>query len=101
MAKLTLTARILPNGQPFTVNGRDCWALTELIKAGPRGCTPIDHPGPRWSGYVFKLKRNHGLNIETHHESHHGEFPGNHARYVLMSSVEIIIRSDQSERRAA
>ena len=36
--------------------GRDAWALGELIGAGAAGCTPIDNPGPRWSGYIFKLK---------------------------------------------
>src|ERR1700687_3438433 len=24
---------------------------------GVRHCTPIDHPGPRWSGYVHKLRK--------------------------------------------
>jgi hypothetical protein len=38
--------------------GRDAWALSSLILAGADGCTPIDNPGPRWSGYIFKLKRN-------------------------------------------
>ncbi len=65
MAKLTVTARILPDGSTFTAKGRDAWALLELVKAGQRGCTPIDCPGPRWSGYVFNLKRQHGLAIET------------------------------------
>ena len=39
--------------------------------------------------------------IETIHEAHHGPFPGNHARYVLRSTVEIISRSDLLERVAA
>ncbi len=68
------------------VKGRDRWALENLMRAGPRGCTPIDHPGPRWSAYVFKLKKA-GVCIETIHESHEGPFPGHHARYVLRSSV--------------
>lgn len=68
------------------VKGRDRWALENLMRAGPKGCTPIDHPGPRWSAYVFKLKKA-GVCIETIHESHEGPFPGHHARYVLRSSV--------------
>ena len=32
------------------VYGRDAWALMELHRADEAGCTPIDHPGPRWSG---------------------------------------------------
>ena len=47
--------------------------------AGKCGVTPIDMPGPRWSGYVHNLRRM-GLVIETIHESHGGPFPGNHAR---------------------
>jgi len=68
------------------VKGRDRWALEELMRAGSKGCTPITHPGPRWSAYVFKL-RQAGVNIETLHENHEGPFPGHHARYVLQSSV--------------
>ena len=51
------------------------------------GCTPIDNPGPRWSGYVYKLKRNHGLSIQTINEAHGGPFKGTHGRYVLRSTV--------------
>ena len=99
--RLSVTARILPDGSAFTVAGRDAWALLELVKAGPNGCTPIDHPGPRWSGYVHNLRREHGLAIETRHEAHKGPFPGTHARYVLACAVEVEGRSDQSERTAA
>lgn len=101
MAKLTMTARTIPDGHAFIVRGRDAWALTELIKAGPNGCTPIDNPGPRWSGYVFNLKHTHGLSIETRYEPHRGQFPGSHARYVLLTAVEIVSRSDEQERQAA
>lgn len=100
-AKLTVTARILTDGPTFTVKGRDAWALLELVKAGQRGCTPIENPGPRWSGYVFNLKRQHGLAIETRHESHRGPFPGSHGRYILHSQVEILHRSDEAKRAAA
>ena len=67
----------------ITPAGRDAWALGELITAGTAGCTPIDNPGPRWSGYVHKLKRIYGLNVETISEMHGGEYEGKHARYVL------------------
>jgi hypothetical protein len=77
------------NGVEMTAKGRDAWALSELIAAGPDGCTPITHPGPRWSGYVLKLRKR-GVNIETVHERHGGVFAGTHARYVLRSPVEII-----------
>lgn len=68
------------------VKGRDRWALESLRRAGPMGCTPIDHPGPRWSAYVFNLKEM-GVEIEKVTEKHSGDFPGHHARYVLRSTV--------------
>lgn len=68
------------------VSGRERWALECLSDAGPNGCTPIDHPGPRWSAYVFDL-RQMGVEIETITEPHGDPFPGTHARYVLRSRV--------------
>lgn len=69
------------------VQGRDRWALECLIKAGTKGCTAIDHPGPRWSAYVHDLRCEHGLDIETIAEEHGPPFEGTHARYVLRSAV--------------
>ena len=101
MSKLQIKSRLHSDGTTFTVQGRDAWALLELVAAGPKGCTAIDNPGPRWSAYVLNLKRKHGLTIETRHEPHRGEFAGTHARYLLMSPVEIVSRSDEPERAAA
>ena len=98
---LVVIARLLPDGKPFIVHGRDAWALLQLVDAGPNGCTPINNPGPRWSGYVFNLKRNHGLAIVTYHEGHKGSFPGTHGRYVLVSDVQISIRSDVQKQEVA
>lgn len=70
----------------ITVKGRDRWALESLIRAGRKGCTPIDHPGPRWSAYVFNL-RGAGVEIETITELHEGDFKGHHARYICRSTV--------------
>jgi hypothetical protein len=67
------------------------------MDAGERGCTPIDEPAPRWSGYVFNL-RQMGLEIETVHERHGGPLTGTHARYVLRSRVS---RADGSKEAAA
>lgn len=86
--KLRLITKIEPDGGVHEVIGRDAWALKNLISAGKRGCTPIDHPGPRWSHYVYKL-RGMGFIIETVHEEHGGPFAGTHARYVLHSVVTI------------
>ena len=72
------------------LHGRNAWALTESVKAGLNGCTPITDLGPRWSAYVHNLRHEYGLNIQTIHEAHGGPFPGSHARYVLLSSVQIV-----------
>lgn len=77
---LLVTFRIRPDGEAHKVQGRDAWALLELVEAGQSGCTPIDNPGPRWSAYVFKLKRLYGLSIQTITEAHRGPFAGTHAR---------------------
>ncbi len=86
-------------GRTLTLNGRDAWALSELVNAGKNGCTPIDNPGPRWSGYVHNLRRKHGLIIETVNEAHGGDYAGTHARYILRTLVHIVGEDD--ERRAA
>ncbi|MGO6740466.1 hypothetical protein ACC732_28520 [Rhizobium ruizarguesonis] len=91
--RLTITARIVPDGRPIKVVGREAWALQNLVKAGSVGCTPIDHPGPRWSSYVLDL-RGMGFVIETIHEAHGGPFAGTHARYVLRSQVEILVEAE-------
>lgn len=86
MSKRLVLSVIIDGEACVKVSGRDAWALQELLDAGEMGCTPIDNPAPRWSGYVFKL-RAAGFNIETVHEVHKGPFPGTHARYVLRSRV--------------
>ncbi len=73
--------------QILELKGREEWALSNLLAAGSRGCTPIDTPGPRWSDYVFKLKKR-GIVIETVTEAHGGPYKGTHARYVLRSRIE-------------
>lgn len=98
--KHTVTAR-RRDGTEFTTKGRDAWALCELVKAGPRGCTPIDHPGPRWASYVHKLRRKHGLDIATIDEAHDGPYPGRHARYVLRDAVQIVAIDGVAQREAA
>lgn len=70
----------------IAISGRDRWALEALVKAGTKGCTPIDTPGPRWSGYVHNLRKL-GVPIETVTEPHNGPFSGTHARYILRATV--------------
>lgn len=86
MNKLTVTVRIEPDGPEVPLSGRDAWTMQQLLAAGERGCTPIDNPAPRWSGYVFNLRKV-GFDIQTLHEAHKGQFPGTHARYILRSKV--------------
>jgi hypothetical protein len=82
--------------------GREAWALHHLVEAGDTGCTPLTTPGPRWSDYVFKCRRD-GVSIETIDEPHGGSFSGTHARYVLRSAVRLIevVRESEARARAA
>ena len=80
--------------QRISVAGRERWALDLLRQAGETGCTPITHPGPRWSSYVFDL-REMGVAIETIRERHGGPFPGTHARYVLRMKVSPVTEAKQ------
>lgn len=87
---LTIRARVGDaDGPVVIVRGREAWALRMLMAAGDRGCTPIDHPGPRWSSYVHDLRKL-GIIIETIREPHGGPFPGGHARYVLRCAVAVL-----------
>jgi hypothetical protein len=79
--------------QVLELKGREEWALSHLLAAGDLGCTPIDTPGPRWSDYVFKLRRR-GIYIATIAEAHGGPYQGHHARYVLRSKVYRTADSD-------
>ena len=74
----------------IAVVGREKWTLDQLRKAGATGCTPIDNPAPRWSAYVHDL-RQVGVEIETLHEPHDGDFPGHHGRYVLRCDVRPVL----------
>lgn len=92
-AKLKFTATIhqpetAGGNIPVTVIGRDGWALLHLIAAGSKGLTTIERPAPRWSHYIFKLRRA-GIVIHTEDESHAGSFAGHHGRYRLISNVSV------------
>lgn len=86
----TLYCVTATGGDTFTicVKGRVRWALNRLREAGANGCTPIAEPAPRWSAYVFDL-RDMGVEIETIHEAHGGDFAGHHGRYVLRATVTL------------
>jgi hypothetical protein len=78
------------DGGAFVIlaSGRVQWALNQLRKAGATGCTPVTNPAPRMAAYVHTL-RGMGVEIETITETHEGDFPGHHARYVLRSDVSL------------
>ncbi|MFC1456394.1 hypothetical protein ACETIH_06590 [Microvirga arabica] len=80
--------------------GRYAWTLFRLIQAAEKGCTPIEQPAPRWSHYVFWLRRQ-GVIIDTITETHGGAYAGTHARYVLRSSVEVRKVLRASDKRLA
>lgn len=86
---LELEARRDDTNYSLHVAGREAWALHALIGAGERGCTPIEHPAPRWSHYIFLLRRR-GLDIETIDESHGGPFKGSHGRYVIRTPITVL-----------
>ena len=100
--KLSVTASITPEGPAFTVTGRIAETLLSLIEAGPRGITSLEAFQAGWAvrlaAYVHRLRSDCRLAIETRREPHRG---GNHARYVLLSPVNVMARSDWKEGMAA
>jgi len=99
MAETTcISVRIGPNGSARTFKGRFGWALAQLIRTGKRGVTPIDHPAPRWSHYIYRLRRE-GIPIKTVPEKHGGVFPGRHGRYAV-SDLVTVVANPQVEREA-
>ena len=91
MRMLTLKVQIA-TGRTVVVVGRAAWALLELQTARGVGCTYIANPAPRWSGYVYELRKL-GFAIDTLQELHGGPFAGRHARYLLRSSITVLEKS--------
>ena len=79
----------LPGGRVASFVGREAWCLRHLIGAGRKGLTTLDHPAPRWSHYVYKLRKA-GLTISTDVELHGGSYPGHHGRYRLETPVSVV-----------
>lgn len=84
-----ITIRIGDDGATQTFEGCAAWALANLVSAGATGCTPLDHPGPRWAHYVY-LPRKAGIVVETLHEQHFGAYAGHHGRYVLRTALTVV-----------
>lgn len=86
-AKLQVKA-IGPDG-PFLVVGQLAKALLSLVQAGSAGRTALEVAtwAYRLGAYVWTLRHDYGLAIETRREEHEG---GWHARYVLASPVTVL-----------
>jgi hypothetical protein len=78
-----------PTERTLRAVGRYAWTLLHLWNAGAVGITTIDRPAPRWSEYIFGLRKL-GLNILTQYEKHEGAFAGNHGRYILLTPITIV-----------
>jgi hypothetical protein len=79
----------LCDGRVIAFQGRDAWALNQLMAAGAAGCSTFDCPAPRWSSYVYRLRKL-GTVIDTVREPHDGPFAGHHARYFLRTQIRIL-----------
>lgn len=76
-------------GETMRLKGREAWTLACLMEAGEKGVTPLDRPAPRWSGYVYSLRKR-GLVVDTLDERHAGPYPGAHGRYVLQTPLTVL-----------
>ena len=101
---------LMPDGTRRLVgtSGRFAMMLRALVTAGEEGVTSLTLAqswAVRTSHYVFRLRRDHGLLIETRMEPHGGPYSGNHARYILRDRVRILdgaeIAARVIERQAA
>ncbi len=100
MAEVTsITIKVGPNGAAKHFSGRFAWALAELICAGARGVTPLERPAPRWSHYIYRLRRE-GVPITTVPEKHGGSFAGRHGRYIIGASVVVVAGGNQQGQAA-
>jgi hypothetical protein len=76
------------------VSGRQvCRTLVALITAGNQGITALEVSSRalRLAHYIWRLKTDHGLLIETEYEPHEG---GHHGRYRLISRVTLDAESE-------
>ena len=88
--RFIVTARVLPDGQPFTLIGQQAKTLVTLNNLRMRGVTVFDFQGGvgyRLAAYIHTLSKRRFLNIEMTREKHDG---GWHGRWFLKSPLEII-----------
>ena len=97
MKRPKVTARILPDGQPFTCRGQEAQTLLLLHQKGAAGVQAYDFRGGppfRLPAYCHSLIKHKGLHIETQRVNHEG---GWHGRFVLHTAVEIISTTDPAK----
>lgn len=82
--------RALEQNRVYELVGREAQTLFCLCNAGMQGVTAqeLSNWALRLSAYIHKLRHDYGLDIVTQSEPNHDS--GHHARYVLLSGVEII-----------
>lgn len=101
MAKIVEFFDVLPHGggkqRRIKLIGRFAWTLRQLIEAGRKGITSLERPAPRLSHYIYILRRDHGLAIETRPEQHDGPYPGRHGRYILLDNAVPVALSGARE----
>ena len=86
---LKLEVRALSPAGPFLVVGQVAKALLALVEAKARGRTALEVASwaYRFGAYIWTLRHEHGLAIETEREDHEN---GWHARYVLRTPVTVL-----------
>ena len=89
LTAITIELDIEHGPHRMTFEGREAWALGQLITVGEQGVAPMHRPALLWSHYIHMLRKA-GLDIETIHEPHGGPFSGHHGRYVLRTPVKLL-----------
>lgn len=90
-AKLTFAIDTAQNKRQYEITGRYAQTLLCLCLAGEQGITLAEllSPALRLSAYVHILRHKYNVEIETLEERNSSGF-GSHAKYRLISNVEIL-----------
>ena len=95
--RFRVTARILPDGLPFTCAGQEAKTLSLLLQKGAAGVQAYDFRGGppfRLPAYCHSLIKHKGLQIETQRVNHEG---GWHGKFVLHTPIDIISTTDPAK----